>query len=120
MKKIFRNMGMILATLCLLLSNSSYVLAAENDSALSESAFESKGNVYDSSGERLREIFSEERSSCTHIPCNHVTDTVWQHIHTGIRCDVYTANATWCKCCNTILKINSAWVYSYTHYGCNL
>ena len=77
------------------------------------------GKIYNEKGELLNSFYSEYRGTCTHIPCNHVTDTVWQHRHIGVRCDVYTANATWCKCCNTILKFNSGWVYSYTHYGCN-
>ena len=75
--------------------------------------------IYNEKGDVLNLSYIEFKSSCTHASGNRVTDTVWQHRHTGSRCDVYKANATWCKKCNTILKYNSAWVYSYTHYGCN-
>ena len=119
-EKKLRAMGMLLAICCLLMSNFSYAMATESDDASTDIADEQNGKIYDGEGEVLRQSLSGERASCTHIPCRRVTDTVWQHRHTGPRCDVYTANATWCKCCNTILKFNSGWVYSYTHYGCNL
>lgn len=95
-------------------------MAAENNEVLTEMTEECDGRIYNAEGGVLKQISSGAKASCTHIPCNHVTDTVWQHRHTGLRCDVYTANATWCKCCDTILEFNSGWVYSYTHYGCNL
>lgn len=119
MRRKIKALFMALSMCCMLLTNFTYVMAAnpENTSSKMEEKFE--GKIYNEKGELLNSFYSEYRGTCTHIPCNHVTDTVWQHRHIGVRCDVYTANATWCKCCNTILKFNSGWVYSYTHYGCN-
>lgn len=99
-----------------MLTNVTYVMAAENNEIVTEKC---EGKIYDDEGGVLEQNSKEIRGTCTHIPCKHETDTVWQHRHTGSRCDVYTANATWCKCCNTILKFNTGWTYSYTHYGCN-
>ena len=120
MNKKLRAMVMILAMCCLFMPNYSYVMAAESNDISVEIADEYNGKIYDEEGDELKQSLSEERASCTHIPCRNVTGTVWQHRHTGARCDVYKANATWCKCCNTILKFNSGWLYSYTHYGCDL
>ena len=117
MKRTIKRLAMSVVFSCILLSGFSCVMAAENNVILAE---ECCGKIYNPEGEILSQSIHEVRTSCTHIPCNRVTDTVWQHRHTGLRCDVYTANATWCKCCNTILNFNSGWVYSYTHYGCNL
>lgn len=104
---------------CMMLINTSYTMAGEETNQSYEMAERCEGSIYNSEGGLIVLDLVESRASCTHIPCNTVTDTVWQHVHTGLRCDVYTANATWCKCCNTILRFNSNWVYSYTHYGCN-
>ena len=119
MRRKIKALFMVLSMCCMLLTNFTYVMAAnpENTSSKMEEKFD--GKIYNEKVELLNSFYSEYRGTCTHIPCNHVTDTVWQHRHIGVRCDVYTANATWCKCCNTILKFNSGWVYSYTHYGCN-
>ncbi len=114
-KALFMALGMC----CMLLTNFSYVMAADSENTSSKMEEKFDGKIYSEKGASLNSSYSEYRGTCTHIPCNHVTDTVWQHRHTGKRCDVYKANATWCKCCNTILKFNSGWVYSYTHYGCN-
>ena len=115
-----KRIGAFLLVFCLLIMGSMQVLAAEPTVAnKTELQQEQEGNIYDGNG-NLINIDAKSRAGCTHIPCNHVTDTVWQHVHTGTRCDVYTANATWCKCCNTILKMNSGWTYSYTHYGCTM
>lgn len=103
----------------MLLINSSYVMAANPDNNFSKMEEKVDGKIYSEKGDVLNLSYIEFKSSCTHASGNRVTDTVWQHRHTGSRCDVYKANATWCKKCNTILKYNSAWVYSYTHYGCN-
>lgn len=115
-----KRIGAFLLVFCLLIMGSMQVLAAETTVAnKTELQQEQEGNIYDGNG-NLINIDAKSRAGCTHISCNHVTDTVWQHVHTGTRCDVYTANATWCKCCNTILKMNSGWTYSYTHYGCTM
>ncbi len=116
-----KKMGVFLLVCCLLTMWTMPVLAAETTvEKTTEYQAEKEGNVYDSNGNLISIDTKQTKASCTHIPCNHVTDTVWQHVHTGMRCDVYTANATWCKCCNTILKMNSGWTYSYTHYGCTM
>lgn len=107
MRRKIKALFMVLSMCCMLLTNFTYVMAAnpENTSSKMEEKFD--GKIYNEKGELLNSFYSEYRGTCTHIPCNHVTDTVWQHRHIGVRCDVYTANATWCKCCNTILKFNS-------------
>lgn len=90
-------------------------MAANPDNNFSKMEEKVDGKIYNEKGDVLNLSYIEFKSSCTHASGNRVTDTVWQHRHTGSRCDVYKANATWCKKCNTILKYNSAWVYSYTH-----
>ena len=83
-------------------------MAANPDNNFSKMEEKVDGKIYSEKGDVLNLSYIEFKSSCTHASGN-----------TGSRCDVYKANATWCKKCNTILKYNSAWVYSYTHYGCN-
>ena len=119
MRRKTKVLFMVLGVCCMLFTNFSYVMAANSENSFSKMEEKFERKIYNEKGDLLNSSYSEYRGTCTHIPCNHVTDTVWQHRHTGVRCDVYTANATWCKCCNTILKFNSGWVYSYTHYGCN-
>lgn len=119
MRKKVKVFGMVLSICCLLFFSFSYVMATEHNN-ISAELEKCNEKIYNTEGVMLEQNNSGVRASCTHIPCNQVTDTVWQHRHNGLRCDVYTANATWCKCCNTILQFNSGWVYSYTHYGCNL
>ena len=82
---------MALSMCCMLLINSSYVMAANPDNNFSKMEEKVDGKIYNEKGDVL---------NLSYI-------------------DVYKAKATWCKKCNTILKYNSAWVYSYTHYGCN-
>ena len=84
-------------------------MAANPDNNFSKMEEKVDGKIYNEKGDVLNLSYIEFKSNCTHASGNRVTDTVWQHRHTGSRCDVY----------NTILKYNSAWVYSYTHYGCN-
>lgn len=121
MKKI-RRLSMILTICSMVMINTICVFAADNSTETYEVAESCGGIICDATDTKLIVPNSlTERASCTHIPCNRVTDTVWQHVHTGIaKCDVYTATATWCKCCDTILSIDSDWVYSYTHYGCTM
>ena len=116
-----RKIGVFLLVCCLLVMGSMPVLAADATMEnKTQHQMEQEGSIYDIHGNAIFYGNGEAKAGCTHIPCNQVTDTVWQHIHTGLRCDVYTANATWCKCCNTILRMNSGWTYSYTHYGCTM
>lgn len=119
MRRKTKVLFMALSMCCMLLINSSYVMAANPDNNFSKMEEKVDGKIYSEKGDVLNLSYIEFKSSCTHASGNRVTDTVWQHRHTGSRCDVYKANATWYKKCNTILKYNSAWVYSYTHYGCN-
>lgn len=124
MRKKVKIFGVILGICCVMFSNITYVMAEEKNEVITKEneviAEENDGKIYNAEGEVIEALAKKTKGSCTHIPCAHVTDTVWQHRHTGSRCDVYTANATWCKCCNTILKFNTKWVYSYTHYGCTM
>ena len=110
MRRKTKVLFMALSMCCMLLINSSYVMAANPDNNFSKMEEKVDGKIYNEKGDVLNLSYIEFKSSCTHASGNRVTDTVWQHRHTGSRCDVYKANATWCKKCNTILKYNSAWV----------
>lgn len=114
-----KKIGVFLLICCLLAVSSMPVFAAELTKE-SSIPFQKKqeGNIYDDCGNLISIDANRAKAGCSHIPCAHVTDTVWQHVHVGVRCDVYRANATWCNCCKTILDINSDWIYSYSHYGC--
>lgn len=57
-----------------------------------------------------------QRSSCTHIPCNHVTGTVTAHVKvSSTECWVYSMKAIICKCCGAPLEALSSWTFQYSH-----
>ena len=127
MKKLIKYLSLMTMICCIFVSSSLCVLAKDSASPIEHkskitaiASTKEESRIYNGDGDLLSVDQSLQKASCTHIPCNTVTDTVYQHRHVGtLRCDVYTAKATWCKCCNTILKFNSSWKYSYTHYNCN-
>ena len=97
MRRKTKVLFMALSMCCMLLINSSYVMAANPDNNFSKMEEKVDGKIYNEKGDVLNLSYIEFKSSCTHASGNRVTDTVWQHRHTGSRCDVYKANATWCK-----------------------
>ena len=57
-----------------------------------------------------------QRSTCTHIPCNHVTGTVTAHVKvSSTECWVYSMKAIICKCCGAPLEALSSWTFQHSH-----
>ena len=80
MRRKTKVLFMALSMCCMLLINSSYVMAANPDNNFSKMEEKVDGKIYNEKGDVLNLSYIEFKSSCTHASGNRVTDTVWQHI----------------------------------------
>lgn len=64
----------------------------------------------------FEEISQTLQTSCTHIPCNQVEDTLSAHVRiSSTECWVYTKRVLICRCCGAAVKSLSDWKLSYSH-----
>lgn len=76
MRRKTKVLFMALSMCCMLLINSSYVMAANPDNNFSKMEEKVDGKIYNEKGDVLNLSYIEFKSNCTHASGNRVTDTV--------------------------------------------
>ncbi|MFI3215146.1 MAG: hypothetical protein R3Y24_17715 [Eubacteriales bacterium] len=116
-----RIMGLVLTVCCLFAMGGGTVFAEENIQNVDDTYYAEMEQqiILDEFGNKV--VLEEDaitKSSCTHIPCNQVTVTVYKHDTNGFICRVYKGTALQCKCCNQIIKLHNNWQYIETIVAC--
>ena len=74
MRRKTKALFMALSMCCMLLINSSYVMAANPDNNFSKMEEKVDGKIYNEKGDVLNLSYIEFKSNCTHASGNRVTD----------------------------------------------